>query len=177
MALLLCSRAGISLQQLKTPNSRPTTLHVPFPALGDSFGSAGWRLLSKGGWLWTRLGTDTLLLLAAILAARFGAPSDVGNHGEVAVWLLLPGVLVLFALRGLYSNAIESRTIDTAGRIMSVTSLASISIIAAAALFDTQAEPAPMLARGWLFATVYLIGGRILLNAIMGRARAAGIAA
>jgi exopolysaccharide biosynthesis polyprenyl glycosylphosphotransferase len=145
----------------------------PLPAVRPR---GAWRLLSKSGWLWTRLATDTLLLIAAILAARLGAPTEVGSHGEVAVWLLLPAVLIMFGLRGLYSNTVESRMIDTAGRIASATSLSAISIIAAAALFDPLAEPAPMLARGWLFGTVYLIGGRVLLCVIMSRARAAGIA-
>jgi exopolysaccharide biosynthesis polyprenyl glycosylphosphotransferase len=165
------------LQQLRTPASGAPPLRAEPAPRAPAPPRGAWRLLSKSGWLWTRLATDVLLLVAAILAARLGAPAEVGSNGDIAVWLLLPGVLGLFAARGLYSSTMESRMIDMAGRIASATSLSAISIIAAAALFDPQAQPAPMLARGWLFATVYLIGGRILLGVIMNRARAAGIVA
>jgi exopolysaccharide biosynthesis polyprenyl glycosylphosphotransferase len=177
MALLSCSMLGNSLQQLKTPGTPPASVDAPVQLTATRSGRGAWRLLSKRGWLWTRVATDTVLLVAAILAARVGAPAEVGHQGDVAVWLLVPAVVALLGARGLYASEIESRTLDVAGRIASATSLAAISIIAAAALFDPHAELAPMLARGWLFATVYLIGGRMLLNAIMGSARAAGIVA
>jgi len=175
LALLRCYGLGTLLQQLRTPTSGPTPLRAAPEPLAVTPPRGVWRMLSKTGWLWTRVATDALLLVAAILAARLGAPTDVGNNGEVAIWLLLPGVLGLFALRGLYSSTMESRMIDVSGRIASVTSLSAISIIAAAALFDPAAQPAPMLARGWLFGTLYLIGGRILLCVIVSRARSAGI--
>jgi exopolysaccharide biosynthesis polyprenyl glycosylphosphotransferase len=177
MALLSCSMLGNSLQQLKTPSSRPAPVEAPVQVTATRSGRGAWRLLSRNGWLWTRVATDTILLVAAILAARVGAPADVGEQGDVAVWLLAPAVVGLLATRGLYASEIESRTLDVAGRIAGATSLAAISIIAAAALFDPHAEMAPMLARGWLFATVYLIGGRMLLGAIMGSAHVAGIVA
>jgi exopolysaccharide biosynthesis polyprenyl glycosylphosphotransferase len=174
MALLLCLRLGM-LQEAKTRSHSPTAVEAGVERAAPH-GIVG-RLFSRSGWLWTRLVTDVALLVLAILASHLGAPAEVGSEGELAIWLLLPAALTLFALRGLYSGAMESRTIDTAGQIVSSTSLAAIALIAAAALFDPQAEPAAMLARGWLFATVYVVGGRILLNAMLGRARAAGIVA
>ena len=80
------------LHELRTPTRAPaplgsaTTLR-PAPPRG------AWRLLSKSGWLWTRLATDVLLLVAAILAARLGAPAELESNGEVAVWLLLGSLL------------------------------------------------------------------------------------
>src|SRR5215211_1023173 len=114
---------GNPLQPVKTPSSRPVPLHTATatPAPSTATRRRLWRLLSKRGWLWTRLATDTLLLVAAILAARLGAPSDIGTQGNLAVWLLLPGVLLLLAARGLYGGAIESRTIEMTGRIVSAT--------------------------------------------------------
>ncbi len=120
---------------------------------------------------------DCALLALAIAAARVGAPDGVWSDGTFVIWLFPPGVVALFALRGLYGRTIETRTIDTAGHIMGATSLAAISLIAAAALFDPDAAPAGMVARAWLFASVYLIGGRIVLDVIAGRARAAGAVA
>ena len=55
---------------------------------------------------------------------------------------------------------------------MGATSLAAIGLIAAAALLDPSSDPAPLLARAWVFGTAYLIGGRVLLAYAQRRARA-----
>jgi exopolysaccharide biosynthesis polyprenyl glycosylphosphotransferase len=165
------------LQEAKTPSASAADLEAEAQVAGTRPATGVARLFSTRAWLWTRLLTDIALLVASILAARLGAPTGVVDDGEVAIWFLAAAVLVLFAARGLYSSAMESRTIETAGQILGITSLAAIALIAATALFEPQAESAAMLARGWLFATVYLIGGRILLNAMLGRARAEGIVA
>ena len=165
-----------SLQRAETP-ARPSAGNGPERQSDPPQQGGGSRLLSKRGWLWTRLATDVALLLLAVLAARYGAPHGIENNGALAIWLLPPAIIALFALRGLYSSSLESEALDTAGRIVSVTSLASIALIAAAALFDPAADPAPMVARGWLFGTVYLVGGRILLGHLLSRARASGIVA
>jgi exopolysaccharide biosynthesis polyprenyl glycosylphosphotransferase len=134
------------------------------------------RLLSRRGWLWTRLIADAALLILAVLAARIGAPEAIGDDGTLLVWALPPIALVVFAQRGLYGGAIESRAIDTVLQIVGSTSLVAISLIAAAALFNPDAEPGPLVARTWLFATLYVAGGRILLTAVLRRAHAAEVA-
>lgn len=134
------------------------------------------RLLSGRGWLWTRLVLDAALLVLAVLAARIGAPEAIGDDGTVLVWALPPIALGMFALRGLYGSAIESRAIDTVVQVVGSTSLVAISLIAAAALFNPDAEPGPLVARTWLFATVYVAGGRILLTAVLRQAHASGVA-
>jgi exopolysaccharide biosynthesis polyprenyl glycosylphosphotransferase len=138
-------------------------------------GRGGAALLSTRGWLWTRLVVDLVLLCLAIGAAHLGAPADIGPDGKLLVWLLPPGVIAMFALRGLYGSAMESRGIEIVGHIVGSTSLVAIGLIAGAALFDPEAEPAALVARAWLFATVYLVGGRLLLTAVLRRSRAAGI--
>jgi exopolysaccharide biosynthesis polyprenyl glycosylphosphotransferase len=179
MALPSCLRLGSLLQATETSpsSSPPTATEAEAGAAGHAPPRTAARLLSKPGLLWTRLALDCTLLALAIAATRVGAPEGVWSDGAFVVWLFPPAVLMLFALRGFYRGGIESRTIDTAGQIISATSLAAIALIAAAALLDPQAGPAAVVARAWLFATVYLIGGRIVLDAVLGRARAAGIVA
>jgi exopolysaccharide biosynthesis polyprenyl glycosylphosphotransferase len=162
------------LLQETTPSTRAAS-GTP-GSLDQAPGRARW-IFSNRGWLWGRLATDAVLLVLAVVAARVGAPSGVVHQADTAVWLLAPIVMALLAARGLYSGAMESRTIDTAGQILSVTSLAAIVLIAAGTLFAPDAELAPMLARVWLFATVYLVGGRVLLHAILNRARTTGLVA
>ena len=70
------------LQQLRTaprgaaPVGSSTAPHPAPPLRG------AWRLLSKSGWLWSRLATDVLLLVAAILAAILAAPAEIGTNGR-----------------------------------------------------------------------------------------------
>ena len=116
------------------------------------------------------LATDASLLVAAVLAARFGAPERLSDDGQLVVWLMVPGVLGTLAFRGLYSNAIESRVIDMLGHVLSATSVVGIALIGFVALLEPAAEPAAVLGRAWLFATLYLAGGRVLLAAILRRA-------
>jgi exopolysaccharide biosynthesis polyprenyl glycosylphosphotransferase len=118
---------------------------------------------------------DAALLALAIGAAHLGAPDDIGPDGQLLVWMLPPGVIALLALRGLYGNTLENRGLEIAGQIAGSTALVAIALIAASALLDPSAEAAPLIARAWLFATVYLVGGRLLLGAILRRSRAAGI--
>jgi exopolysaccharide biosynthesis polyprenyl glycosylphosphotransferase len=134
------------------------------------------RLLSRRGWAWTRLLVDAALLVLAVLAARIGAPEAIGDDGTLLVWALPPLALGVFALRGLYGGAIESRAIDTVVQVVGSTSLVAITLIAAAALLNPDAEPGPLIARTWLFATVYVAGGRTLLTVVLRRAHAAEIA-
>jgi exopolysaccharide biosynthesis polyprenyl glycosylphosphotransferase len=134
------------------------------------------RLLSTPGWRWTRLVSDAVLLVLAVLAAHIGAPEAIGDDGALLVWALPPAALGVFALRGLYGAAVESRAFDAVVQVVGSTSLVAISFIAAAALVAPDSEPAALIARTWLFATLYVAGGRILLAAVRWRAHAAGIA-
>jgi exopolysaccharide biosynthesis polyprenyl glycosylphosphotransferase len=177
MALLSRLRLEDLLQPSQTPTSPPKPAEVPPDSVGRAAPSVAERLLSKRGWVGTRLMVDCTLLALAVAAARVGAPDGVWSDGSFVIWLFPPAVIGLFAVRGLYGGAIETRRIDTTGQIMGATSLAAIALIAGAALLDPAAAPAAMVARAWLFATIYMIGGRIVLDAIACRARIAGIVA
>ena len=50
---------------------------------------------------------------------------------------------------------------DGIGQVIAATALPTIAVIALAALLDPTLEPAPLLARAWLFGTVYLVAGRV----------------
>jgi exopolysaccharide biosynthesis polyprenyl glycosylphosphotransferase len=78
---------------------------------------------------------------------------------------------VFLAVAGTYKDKTQARIVDGLGQVAAATSLAAISLIAAAALTDPNAEPAPLIARAWLFGTAYLIGGRLMLSWAHRRAR------
>jgi len=130
------------------------------------------RLFDGRGWVGFRLAVDLLALSLGNVAALLGAPAaHAGRDGEVLIWLLPGGVCALLALWGLYGGKIQTRLVDGLGQVIGATSLAAISLIAAVALFEPSADPAPLIARAWLFGTVYAVGGRVLLSWAQGRAR------
>ena len=81
------------------------------------------------------------------------------------------------AIRGLYRDSIQPRALDEIGRVLAVTSLAAVALIAAVALFYTDAEPAALVGRAWVFGTVYLGAGRLLVGWAHRRARVTRLAA
>jgi exopolysaccharide biosynthesis polyprenyl glycosylphosphotransferase len=130
------------------------------------------RLFEGSGWTAVRLGLDAAALALGNVAALAGASAaGAGTDGHSLIWLLPVAVCGLLALRGLYGDTIQARLIDGLGQVVAATALASISVIAAVALLDPSAQPAPLVARAWLLGTAYLIGGRLLLAWAQRRAR------
>jgi len=131
------------------------------------------RLLLQGqGWTIMRLVFDTVLLLLAIGAAGLGAPAaQVGPDGQALVWLFPPLVLAVFGARRMYSGELQVRVMEGLGTVAAATSLSAATLIALAAFTTPEADPAQLIARTWLFATLYLAGGRTLLAWGQRRAR------
>jgi exopolysaccharide biosynthesis polyprenyl glycosylphosphotransferase len=121
-------------------------------------------------WRWLRVTADAVLLALATVAALVGAPgADTGDAGFV--WLFPPAVVAILAIRGLYSDRVRVRIADGLGSVVAATSLAAISVIAAATLLAPETDSARLIARAWLYATVYLVAGRALLGWAQRRAR------
>jgi exopolysaccharide biosynthesis polyprenyl glycosylphosphotransferase len=130
------------------------------------------RLFEGSTWKAVRLGVDFVALTLGNVAALVGASAaDTSTEGNYLIWLMPAAVCVLLAIWGLYKDTIQSRLIDGLGQIVAATSLTAISVIAAVALIDASAHPAPLVTRAWLFGTVYLAGGRVLLAWAQRRAR------
>jgi exopolysaccharide biosynthesis polyprenyl glycosylphosphotransferase len=130
------------------------------------------RLFEGSSWKAVRISVDVVALLLGNVAALVGASAaGTSTDGDYLIWLLPAAVCGLLAIWGLYKDTIQSRLIDGLGQVVAATSLAAISVIAAVALFDPSAHPAPLVARAWLFGTVYLAGGRVLLAWAQRRAR------
>ena len=154
----LAPRPRAEVRSLRTPAPRPRSLRE--------------RLFEGSSWKAVRLGVDLVALTLGNVAALVGASAaNTSSDGEGLIWLLPVAVCGLMALRGLYKDTIQSRLIDGIAQIVAATALSAISVIAAVALIDPGAHPAPLVARAWLFGTVYLAGGRLLLAWAQRRAR------
>jgi exopolysaccharide biosynthesis polyprenyl glycosylphosphotransferase len=141
----------------------------------QAFGRRWVDLVFEGrGWSVARLVTDAVLLLLGVGAAHAGAPAAgiSMDHGALE-WAFPPLVLVTLALGRAYSDRIHTRVVDELVSVVSAASLVAIGLIALAAFVDPGADPAPLIARAWLFGTVYVAGGRALLVVTRRRLRAA----
>jgi exopolysaccharide biosynthesis polyprenyl glycosylphosphotransferase len=129
------------------------------------------QLFEGRGWKALRLGVDLIALSLGNVAALVGAPAGLSQDGRYLIWILPALICLLLAIWGLYKDTIQARIIDGLGQAVAASSLAAISLIATAALFEPRSEVASLLARAWLFGTVYLAGGRLLLSWAQRRAR------
>ncbi len=135
-------------------------------------------LFEGRGWKLFRLGADLTALVLGNVAALVGATAaDAGIEDAWLIWLLPPIVCLMLALWHMYGEAVQLRLIDGLGQLLAATSLGAISLIAAAALFDASTEPVSLIARAWLFGTLFLMAGRILLAWAARRARASRLIA
>jgi exopolysaccharide biosynthesis polyprenyl glycosylphosphotransferase len=127
------------------------------PLLDRSFDGVGWQRLL--------VVADVLSLLAAVACARIAAPDAVvAEEGSTLLWLFPPVALGVLALRGMYHENLKLRTLDEITRIVAVTSLAAMLLIAGGALVGAGGSPARLIARGWLFGSFFLIGARLVLH-------------
>jgi exopolysaccharide biosynthesis polyprenyl glycosylphosphotransferase len=129
-------------------------------------------LFQGPGWTAFRASVDVSALILGNVAALIGAAAaDAGTAGQHLIWLFPVLVCGLLAAWGLYKDTVQVRIVDGVGQVLAATSLAAILLIAAAALFDPGSEPAPLLARAWLFGAIYLGSARMLLTWAHQRAR------
>jgi exopolysaccharide biosynthesis polyprenyl glycosylphosphotransferase len=163
-----------SLADGETPELRP---HPPTTGQASSLRvRVAHLLLQEKGWTATRLAFDSLLLALAVGAARLGAPTaQIRSDGELLALLFPVLVLATFGVRRMYSGELQVRVVDGLGEVIAATSLVAASLIALAAFTTPQADAAPLIARVWLFATLYLLGGRALLAWSQRRARVSGL--
>ena len=133
-------------------------------------------LLEGPGWPLLALAIDLVALALAIASALAGAAS-AGVELELRGWLYAyPAfVLIPMLLRGMYQPRMRIALVDWLPSVIGATSIGAMSIVALVAVAYPAASPGPLLARAWLFATLYLVGGRALLALYQRRARAVGL--
>jgi exopolysaccharide biosynthesis polyprenyl glycosylphosphotransferase len=117
------------------------------------------------GWPAMLAVADLIALGAALAAARLGAAPDASSdRSELLLWIFPAAVFAVFALRGLYRDHLTSTTLDELARVVGGTALAAMLIIAVGALVDPDGSSVGLVARGWVFASFYVAGLRLLLG-------------
>jgi len=162
---------------MKTEQAQPSSVikepaALPRPEMSATAQPLGRSLFAGAGWLRLRVASDVVLLLMGIGSAVLGAPeAQESLRGGWLVWAFPPLVLLVMALTGLYRDTIQVKLAEGMTRILAATSLATVTLIAGAALLAPLSQPAPLLARAWVFGSLYLVLGRLLLARGRRRAR------
>jgi exopolysaccharide biosynthesis polyprenyl glycosylphosphotransferase len=160
-------------QHAYVPGAKETAAGSDLRARAQARTTLRQRLFEGSGWTIFRLSVDVLALVLGNVAALIGAAAaDTGDDGKAIIWLFPVLVCVLLAVRGHYKDTVQTRLSDGIGPVIAITSLAAILLIAGAALFEPNSQPAPLLARAWLFGALYLSATRVLLSWAQRQARA-----
>ena len=120
---------------------------------------------------------DFLMLVLA------GAATEAMSHllGEAAMpirWVFFFGVLVLmlFGIRGMYSDRLRSHLLDEIRAIVSTTAVATMAVISVRVVLENDPHTASQTAQTWILAAVALSAGRtgLFIAKIRATARGAG---
>jgi len=124
-----------------------------------------------------RLATDALMLLLAGAVETLSA--SAAGISDNPAWRLVFAAMVLaaLALRGVYRAQVGRRFLDEARTILSATAVAAMLITFLRVAFADNPQVAEQAIRIWLFAAVYLVGGRAILTMVTGRSNRLGYGA
>jgi exopolysaccharide biosynthesis polyprenyl glycosylphosphotransferase len=75
----------------------------------------------------------------------------------------VPLAIVLLAARGMYSPTKRMSLLDAVAEILGAASFAAMLLLAVQALAEPGSRPTPLIARLWVFGTLFVTGGRIAL--------------
>jgi exopolysaccharide biosynthesis polyprenyl glycosylphosphotransferase len=133
------------------------------------------RLLTGRGFIRLLFTVDAVMLLLAVMAAVVGAraagiPADL----ELELLLFPPLALLLLYVRGMYRPRLRILILDGIGTTLSAVSVAAMVSVVVMVFTGASTESAPLIARTWVFAALYVCGGRIVLTMLQRRARARG---
>jgi len=129
------------------------------------------RLLQGGGWNAFRVATEAILLYLGVLLAWLGAPSAGVDATEASVWLLPVLAMTVLAVRGGYRSGLRFQILDRVVQVAAATSFAAMLLLALGSL-ATEPQESGLIVRAWVFSTVYVVSGRILIGLVRRGAQA-----
>jgi exopolysaccharide biosynthesis polyprenyl glycosylphosphotransferase len=115
-----------------------------------------------------------LLVVSVLITLVMVEVGHVHTDGRIVVWLMPGLVLIMLAVRGIYRPCIQLDMVGDVLRILAATSLAAIVILAGTDLFDPSGEPAQLIVRAWILATLLLTASVPVLTAVERRSRRLG---
>ncbi|HVE69585.1 MAG TPA: sugar transferase [Solirubrobacteraceae bacterium] len=154
---------------LELPRSRARTARRRTPGLGTTI------LRVAGSWRLAIAVTDATMALLGVAAAAIVASASGAAVGSPWILALFtPLVVAQIALRGNYRSLIHTPVLDNLRTTISATSLVTMLLVTVGSLAHQQ-DIAPVMARTWIFASVALVLGRVLLGSIHRWTRVHGV--
>ncbi|MGI8805766.1 MAG: exopolysaccharide biosynthesis polyprenyl glycosylphosphotransferase [Thermoleophilaceae bacterium] len=151
-------------------DGRPTLTRAPTMASDRARGLLR-SLLQASRWNALRVATDAVLLYLGVLLAWLGAASAGVEATEASVWLLPPVAMALLAVRGGYRSGLRIEILDRVVRVAASTSFAAMLLLAFESL-ATEPQESGLIVRAWVFSTIYIVSGRILMGLVRRGAQA-----
>jgi exopolysaccharide biosynthesis polyprenyl glycosylphosphotransferase len=138
----------------------------------------GRRRDTRVRWALTCCAVDATTLAAAAIAAMVvGTPRHLGLAFSSSTVAFCALTLALFHSRGLYQRRLRIPVLDDARRIAGAVTVAATTVLTIHLLLRPAAGPELEVVRAWMFAFVYVVGGRTALYWSQSKVRAAGEAA
>lgn len=133
------------------------------------------RVLEGRGWSALLVGSDFLLLLAAVVIALGGVRALVHARADTLPLLLIPplSVLLLHLKRG-YRARMRTLILDGFVPLLSAVSVATMAAVMIGMLINGQGETPSHLVRSWVYAVAAIVFGRAALAYFQRRARLLG---
>jgi exopolysaccharide biosynthesis polyprenyl glycosylphosphotransferase len=126
-------------------------------------------------WQLARPLVDATMLAVACFAAALGSEAAGVSAPPVASLVVFGAlVMLLFALRGMYSPRIRPELLENLRGVVAATSLAAMSVLTLREVLTEPPELAAQTTRAWAFATAYVAAGRIALHWSQDQARRQG---
>ena len=159
------------MTSLQTTPDRTTAALQTLRARSERSG----RLHSTAFWAVAALSIDVAMLAAAAGATTLGA-AHAGLPRLPFVWLAAFAAVCLIGARarGMYAPKLRLDVLDDLRGVVTVVSLAAMTVLAVRVLVGDDADLAAEIFRPWVFAAVYLAAGRVALSWTQTRARTAG---
>jgi exopolysaccharide biosynthesis polyprenyl glycosylphosphotransferase len=130
------------------------------------------HLLEGRGWIPLRVAVDLLAGVLAVVAAVSGAAAAGVESDVPASLYALPVLLVLaLAVRGMYRTRLQVVILDGVAPVVGAVSISAMIVVTATLLFGGASDIGPVVARAWVFALLFVGGGRIALGATQRVAR------
>jgi exopolysaccharide biosynthesis polyprenyl glycosylphosphotransferase len=168
---------GIEATQMSA--QAPAAVAPPAPLVDEpaaAVGHAGGqRRNAHRRWALTCLRIDGATLAAALLGAMVvSTPSGLGIRFSGWTVAFIALTIALFHNQRLYQLRLKTSVLDDAKRIAGAVTVAAMTVLTARLLLHPSAGPELEVVRAWVFALVYVVGGRTALYWSQSKVRAAG---
>jgi exopolysaccharide biosynthesis polyprenyl glycosylphosphotransferase len=132
------------------------------------------RRRARASWGQISLATDAAMLIAAVALVELTSPGRI--PATPVPWIVAFALLVFAFLyaRGMYRSPLHLRMLDGTRAVITASALATAIVVSLRVFLADSSFVAAQSVRLWLFATVCLAAGRVLLSLTERRARRAG---